>query len=200
MKGKTGSVRGVLARVMGLAALAAIVCLTGALLARDASAATNRNKYVIVGTIESVDSAGNAITVKLSDGTEKTLQLAKRLTVNGREEKMSRAEPGLATQPRAVISYTKNGAEETAVEVESLNHSMRKTVTGSLVSADKATNTLVLQLANGRQKTFSVKNDAVIETNDSVTTFLQFEPQQGAQLTLHFEDALGVSEVSRMRR
>ena len=91
----------------------------------------------MLGTIENIDSAANTITVKLSDGTDKTLQLPKRLTVNGREETRSRAESALTAQERAVIYYTNKGGGEMAVDLEALNHAMPKTVTGTLISANK---------------------------------------------------------------
>jgi hypothetical protein len=201
MKSNMWVVGGKLARALGGMSLAALVCLAGTLAASTASASPNRSeRYIILGTIDNVDSAGNAITVKLSDGTEKTLQLAKRMMVNGRNEKMDRAEAALMPNERAVIYYKVRGGEETAVDVESVNHAMRKAVTGSLVSADKAGNRLVLQLANGREETFRVNNDAVIETGDNVMTFAQFDPQTGAQITLHYDDSLGTPEVSRVKR
>jgi hypothetical protein len=155
---------------------------------------------VVLGTIESVDNAGNAITVKLSDGTEKTWQLAKRMVVNGREEGMSRAESALAPQERAVISYREDGVGETVVDVESFDHAMPRAVTGSIVSADKSAGRLVMRLANGREETFEVKNGTVVETGDGVTTFAQLDPQQGAQVTMHYRDPYGMLEMSRVRR
>jgi hypothetical protein len=44
-----------------------------------------------------------------------------------------------------------------------------------------------------------VQNDAVIESGDSVMIFAQFEPQVGAQITLHYQDPLGMAEVSRIK-
>jgi hypothetical protein len=153
----------------------------------------------LLGTIENIDSAANTITVRLADGTDKTLQLAKRLVVNGREETRSRAESGLMARERAVIYYTDKGNDETAVDVESLNHAMRRTITGTLISADKGNRTVVLRTANGKEETFRVQNDAVIESSDGVMIFAQFEPQAGAQITLHYQDPLGMAEVSRIK-
>ena len=176
--------------------LITLVCRVGGLASGNASAAS---RYRVLGTIESIDSTANTITVRLSDGTDKTLQLAKRLMINGREEARSRAESALTAQERAVIYYTDKGGDETAVDVESLGHAMRRTVTGTLVSADKETRTVVLRTANGKDETFRVQNDAVIETGDGVMTFAQFEPQSGAQVTLHYEDPDGMLEVSRIK-
>ena len=75
-------------RLSGDVLLFTLVCLVAALASGNASAAT---RYRVLGTIENVDSAGNTITVRLSDGTDKTLQLAKHVMVNGREETRSRA-------------------------------------------------------------------------------------------------------------
>ena len=189
-----------LSRLVGEVLLVALVCLTSTLASRVASAAPNAHeRYLVLGTIENVDSAANTITVRLSDGSDKTLQLAKRLTLNGREETRSRAESGLAAQERAVIYYTDKSGDETVVDVESLNHAMRRTVTGTLISADKDAKRLVLRTANGKDETFRVQNDAVIETGDSVMIFAQFEPQLGSQITLHYVDPLGMVEVSRIK-
>ena len=187
-----------LRRLIGGALLAVLVCLTSVLASRDASAATH-NRYQVLGTIENIDGASNTITVKLADGTDKTLRLAKRFTVNGREEKRSRGESKLTAQERAVIYYTDKGGDETAVDVESLNHAMRKTVTGTIINADKAMKTVVLRTVNGKEETFRVRNDAVIETGDSVMTFAQFDPQLGTQITLHYQDPIGMPEVSRIK-
>lgn len=175
------------------------VCLAGMLAVRDASASNGREKYEVLGTIENIDSAANTITVKLFDGTNKTMQLAKHLTVNGREETRNHAESGLAAQARAVVYYTDKGGEQTAVDVETLNHASRKTVTGTIISADKNNGTLVLRTANGNDQTFRVQTDAIIETGDNVMIFAQFEPQSGAQITLHYVDALGVEAISRVK-
>ena len=169
--------------------LVALVCLTGTLASRDASAATNRREsYQVLGTIENIDTAANTITVRLSDGTDKTLQLAKRLTVNGREETRSRAESALTARERAVIYYTNEGGGETAIDLESLNHAMRRTVSGTLISANKDNKIVVLRTASGKEETFRVQNDAVIETGDGVMLFEQFAPQSDELVTLHYED------------
>jgi hypothetical protein len=189
-----------LARLVGEILLVALVSLTGTLASRDASAAPNAHeRYLVLGTIENIDSAANTITVRLSDGTDKTLQLAERLTVNGRAELRSHAESALTAKERAVIYYTDKSGEETAVDVESLNHAMHRTITGTLISADKNNKTVVLRTANGKDEAFRVQNDAVIETTDSVMIFAQLEPQSGAQITLYYEDPLGVVEVSRIK-
>src|SRR6185503_2307282 len=156
-------------RLGGAGVLFALVCLTGMLASRDAGATTNkRESYQVFGTIESIDTAANTITVRLSDGTDKTLQLAKRLTVNGREETRSRAESALTARERAVIYYTNEGGGETAIDLESLNHAMRRTVSGTLISANKDNKIVVLRTASGKEETFRVQNDAVIETGDGV--------------------------------
>ena len=189
-----------LGRLVNRVLLVALVCLASTLTSLNASAAPNgRDRYQVLGTIESIDSAANTITVKLSDGTDKTLQLGKRLMVNGREETRGRAESALRANERAVIYYTEKDGGETAVDVESLNHAMRRTVTGELVSVDKDNKVLILKTAGGMDERFRVQNDAVIETGDSVMTFAQFEPQSGAQITLHYEDAAGSLEVSRIK-
>lgn len=175
--------------------LITLVCLVGTLASGNASATT---RYRLLGTIENIDSTANTITVKLFDGTDKTFQLARRVMVNGRQETRSRAESALTAQERAVIYYTDKGGDEMAVDVESLGHAMRKTVTGTLTSADKDKRTIVLR-TNGKDETFRVQNDAVIETGDGVMTFAQFEPQTGAQITLHYEDPGGMLEVSRIK-
>ena len=200
MKDNRAIVHGKSGRLVGSVLLVAFVCLAGMLASRDASAASNRHeRYEVLGTIENIDSAANTITVRLADGTDKTLQLAKRLVVNGREETRNRAESALTAQERAVIYYTDKGSDETAVDVESLNHAMRRTITGTLISADKGNRTVVLRTANGKEETFRVQNDAVIESSDGVMIFAQFEPQAGAQITLHYQDPLGMAEVSRIK-
>src|SRR4029077_19188237 len=85
-----------LRRLGGAALLVALACLMAALASREAGATTNkRESYLVLGTIEKIDSSANTITVRLSDGTDKTFQLAKRLVVNGREETRNHAESGL---------------------------------------------------------------------------------------------------------
>ena len=201
MKNNTAKANWKLGKLVGGVLFVAMVCLAGALASLNASAAPNgRYKYQVLGTIETVDSAANTITVRLSDGTDKTLQLGKRLMINGREETRSRAEAALTAQERAVIYFTEKGGEETAVDVESLNHAMRRTVAGEVVSVDKDNKVLVLKTAAGMDEKFRVQNDAVIETGDGVMTFAQLEPQSGAQITLHYEDPMGLVRVSRIKR
>lgn len=190
-----------LGRLGGAVLLVTLVCLTSTLVSRHVGAATKkRESYLVLGTIENIDTAANTITVRLSDGTDKTLQLAKRLVVNGREETRNRAESRLMARERAVIYYTDKGRDETAVDLESLNHVMRRTTTGTLISADKDNKTVVLRTANGKEETFRVQNDAVIETGDGVMLFAQFEPQSDELVTLHYEDPLGMVKVSRIKR
>jgi len=153
----------------------------------------------VLATIENIDSVANTITVRLPDGTDKTLQLGKRLMVNGRAETRNRAESELTAQERAVVYYTDKRGDQTAVDVESLNHAMHRTVTGTLISTDKDNKTLVLRTASGEEETFRVQNDAVIETGDGVMTFAQFEPLSGELITLHYKDRGGMLEVSRIK-
>jgi hypothetical protein len=179
---------------LGVAAVlfVVLVCLTTTLLSPNTSAAsTERERYLLLGTIKNIDSRANTITVRLFDGTDKTLRLGKRLTVNGREETMNRAESRLLADERAAIYYANKGGDETAVDVESLNHVMRKTVTGTLISADKGNMKLVMRTAKGKEEIFRLQNDAAIETVDGVMTFAQFDPQPNAQITLHYEDPVG---------
>jgi hypothetical protein len=186
--------------LVGAVFFAALFCLTSTLALHDASAAPNgHEEYVVLGTIENIDIAANTITVRLSDGTDKTLQLAKRLKIDGREETRSRAESALVARERAVIYYANKNGAETAADVESLNHAMHRAVTGTLIRADKDDKTLVLRVANGKDETFRVQNDAVIETGDGVMIFTQFEPQAGEQITLHYEDAVGMVKVNRIK-
>ena len=200
MKDNKSIVHWRLGQLVGAVLLVALVCLMSMLATRDASAAANgREEYLVLGTIENIDSAANTITVRLSDGTDKTLQLAKRLKVNGREETRSQAESALAAHERAVIYYANKSGDETAVDVESLNHAMHRVVTGTLIRADKDDKTLVLRVADGKEETFRVQNDAVIETGDGVMIFTQFEPQAGEQITLHYEDPLGMVKVNRIK-
>ena len=200
MKNKRATVRGKIRRLAGDVLLVALVCLAGTLASHDASAASNgHERYLVLGTIENIDSAANTITIRLSDGTDKTMPLAKRITVNGRGETRSRAESSLRAQERAVIYYTNNSGDETAVDVESLSHAMPRTVTGTFISGDRDNKTVVMRTANGKEETFRVQDSAVIETGDSVMTFAQFEPQSGAQITLHYDDPLGAEEVSRIK-
>jgi len=200
MNGKKSIVRVTSGRLVGLILLVALICFASTLLLRGVSAAPKGNEeYLVLATIENIDSAANTITIRLADGTDKTLQLAKRLKVNGREEARSRAESALTNQERAAIYYTGKSGDETAVDVESLNHAMPRTVTGTLISSDKNNKTVVLRTANGKEETFRVQNDAVIETGDGVITFAQFEPQSGSPVTLHYEDPLGAVEVNRIK-
>ena len=142
-----------LARLVGEVMLVALVSLTSTLASRDVMAAPNSHeRYMVLGTIENIDSAANTITVRLSDGTDKTLQLAKRLTLNGRAETRSRAESAFMAQERAVIYYTDKSGDETAVDVESLNHAMPRTVAGTLISADKDSKTVVLRQRTERMR------------------------------------------------
>src|SRR6185312_9743662 len=161
-----------LGELAGAVMFVALVCLTTMLSSQNASAASNpREKYMVLGTIENIDSAANTITVRLFDGTDKSMQLSKRLMVNGRAEKRTRAESRLMPQERAVIYY-----------------------------ADKGSMTLVIRTARGKDETFRVQSDAVIETGDSVMTFTQFEANPGTQIVLHYQDPLGMTEVRRVKR
>jgi hypothetical protein len=188
-------------RLGGAVLIVAFVCLTSTLSSRDASAATSkRQSYEVLATIENIDSATNTITVKLSDGTDKTLELAKRLTINGREETRSRAESALTARERAVIYYNNQGGGETAVDLESVDHVMPKIVTGTLTTANKDSKILVLRMADGKEESFRVQNDAVIETGDGIMLFEQFEPQSDELITLHYKDPQGMIEVSRIKR
>jgi hypothetical protein len=70
---------------------------------------------------------------------------------------------------------------------------------GGVLSGASNNKTVVLRTANVKEETFRVQNDAVIESSDSVMIFSQFEPQAGAQITLYYEDPLGMVEVSRIK-
>jgi hypothetical protein len=59
---------------------------------------------------------------------------------------------------------------------------------------------VVLRTASGKEETFRVQNDAVIETGHGVVLFAQFEPQSDELVTLHYADPLGTVRVSRIKR
>ncbi|MGC2328118.1 MAG: hypothetical protein WA604_15500 [Candidatus Sulfotelmatobacter sp.] len=94
--------------------LLAVLLVTAAYAADDVVSAVH-------GTIEKVDSTTKTIVVKTADGTEHSMHFTDKAAVHGAHASMGAAKDswhGLKEGTEVVVHFSKNGTEDTALEVD----------------------------------------------------------------------------------
>jgi hypothetical protein len=103
---------------------------------------------IVYGTIQKMDSTTRTIVVKTADGTEHTIKVTDAATVKGTKDGFS----GLAEGTQIVARTTRNGADETALEVGKIGEKGFQATDGTVRKFDKDTKTIVVNDVHGAKK------------------------------------------------
>jgi len=103
---------------------------------------------IILGTIKKVDSNSKTIVVETADRTEHTIKVADAATVKGTKEGFN----GLREGTQIVARTTRNGADETAMEVGKISEDGFKATDGTVEKFDKDAKTIVVKDVHGAKR------------------------------------------------
>jgi hypothetical protein len=123
------------------------------------------------GSVDKVDSAGKTIVVKTADGTKHTLHFAETTTVHGADASAKAAEDswhGIEKGSDVVAHYTKNGADDTAVEVDRIGKGGLKVTKGTITSIDRGGKVIVVKTGEGTEETFKLSDRAVKDAGKGI--------------------------------
>jgi preprotein translocase subunit YajC len=163
--------------------------------------------HAVAGIITKVDSAAKTITLKTVDGTEHVFKYTKRITVHAAEEGGKEAKAGAVDTyiagkegTHAVIHYTGEGADQTAVHVEDMGKHSMEVTHGTVTRVDKAARTVTIKAEDGTESTYHVAKDATIDTEHGVTKNSALIAKKGEQATVHYTDEAGKKIVHLFKR
>jgi hypothetical protein len=139
------------------------------------------------GTITKVDAATKTIVVKAGDGTEQTLHVARKTTVDGTEAGAKDSFHGLKEGSEVVAHYTTKGTEKTAVEVDKVGKDGVKVVEGTVSAVDRGGKKLVVKTADGTQQAFKLTEHASADTAKDVG----MGTEKSAKATVYYTESAG---------
>ena len=86
------------------------------------------------GTVHKLDASTRTVVVKAADGTEHTVYVVARTTVYGTEAAARDTFRGLQDGTDVIVHYTRKGANELAIEIDSVGKDGLKAVEGTVSS------------------------------------------------------------------
>ena len=152
----------------------------------------------VEGVVTKIDRSAKTVMVKATDGTEHTIHLVGRTLVHGGNETYKGAEEAgrdLQEGSQVVVHYTKQGADETAEEIDHIGKDGLKTSEGSITKFDRAARTMTIKVADGTEQTFRLTEhaaeDAGRETEDtakkSVHAIVYYSEEAGHKVAHYFK-------------
>jgi hypothetical protein len=120
------------------------------------------------GTVEQEYKAANTVVVKTMDGIRHLFHLTGKTVVHGGESAGAEALRGLGAGSTVVVHYLVDGGEQTAIEVDRLDHEGLKTMEGVVTRVDRAARTISIRLADGSTQTLRLTDRAATDVGKDV--------------------------------
>ena len=144
----------------------------------------------VEGLVTKIDHAAKTVIVKTADGTEHTMHLVGTTVVHGGKDTYKGAEQtarGLEEGSQVVVHYTKQGADETAQEIDRVGKNGLKTSEGTITKFDRGARTMSIKTADGTEETYRLTQhaaeDAGKDTEDAAKT--------SAHATVYYSEEAG---------
>jgi len=152
----------------------------------------------VEGVVTRIDRTAKTVVVKAADGTEHTMHLVGRTVVHGGNETYKGAEEAgrdLQEGSQIVVHYTKQGADETAEEIDHIGKDGLKRSEGSITKFDRAARTITIRVGDGTEQTYRLTEraaeDAGKETEDaakkSANTVVYYSEEAGHKVAHFFK-------------
>jgi hypothetical protein len=139
------------------------------------------------GTVTKVDSTTKTIVVKAADGTEQTLHVVGKTTVEGTEAGGKDTLHGLKEGSEVVAHYTTKGTEKTAVEVDKVGKDGVKAVEGTVSAVDRGGKKLVVKTADGTEQAFKLTDHATVDAAKGIGK----GTEKSAKVTVYYTESAG---------
>jgi len=148
------------------------------------------------GTITKLDAGTKTLVVKSKDGTEQTVHFVDKTTVWGADKTAAGAKDafkGLSEGSEVIVHYTKQGAENTATEVDKVGKDGLKYVDGTVTKVSKDGKTVTVKAADGTEHTFQVAGQDTVDAakgigkaTDKTGKVTVYYAEQGGKQIVHF--------------
>jgi hypothetical protein len=158
--------------------------------------------HAVAGVVTKIDSAAKTITVKAADGTEHVFKYTEATTIHAAEKGGTVAKKGALDTymagkegTHAVVRYTGEGADKTAVGVDDLGKRSVEVGEGTVTGVDKTARTVTIKAEDGTESTYHVAKDATIDTEHGITKGSELIAKKGEKATVHYTDEAGKKVV-----
>jgi thioredoxin reductase len=118
--------------------------------------------------VEQEYKGANTVVVKTMDGIRHLFHLTGKTVVHGGESAGAEALRGLGAGSTVVVHYLVDGGEQTAIEVDRLDHEGLKTMEGVVTRVDRAARTISIRLADGSTQTLRLTDRAATDVGKDV--------------------------------
>jgi hypothetical protein len=148
--------------------------ISGAILALSLVAIAHGREDAVTAvhaTVQKVDSTTKTIVVKTDDGAGHTIHFLDTTAVHGGDAADVAAKDswhGLKEGGEVVVHYTKNGTEDTAVEIDKVGAGGLKATEGTVKEIDRGGKSVVVVAGDGTEQTFRLTGEAAKDTGAGI--------------------------------
>lgn len=142
------------------------------------------------GTIEKVDSITKTIVVKTADGTEHSMHLTDKAVVHGAHASMGTAKDswhGLKEGTEVVVHYTREGTEDTPLEIDRVGKAGLKASDGTIEEIDRGGKKLVVASSDGVVSTYRLTDHAAKDGGRDIGAGVE----KGSKVTVYYTKDAG---------
>jgi hypothetical protein len=161
-----------------------------AVLVVSATCAAEDVVSAVHGTITKVDSTTKTIVVKMADGTEHSMHVVDKTTVHDANAVAVSAEDSwhaLKEGTEVVVHYTREGTEDTAVEIDKIGKAGLKSSVGMIEDIDRTGKKLVIASSDGVKSTYRLTDNAAKDGGSDVGK----GAEKGTRITIYYTEAAG---------
>ncbi|HEX3320768.1 MAG TPA: hypothetical protein VHR84_08705 [Terriglobales bacterium] len=159
--------------------------------------------HAVAGAITKVDKATKTFVLKAMDGTEHVFKYSEKTAVHDARSAEKEAKKGVLDSymagkegTHAVVHYTGDGADKTAVQVDDYGKDALKTSEGTVTKVDKTAHTISIKTKDGAEETFHYSRDVAVETEHGVMK----DTKEGEKVTVHYTEKEGKKIAELFRR
>jgi hypothetical protein len=137
-----------------------------------------------------VDSTTKTIVVKTADGNEHSMHFTAKAVVHGAHASMDSAIdswPGLKEGTEVVVHFTKNGTEDTALEIDRVGKAGLKASEGTIEAIDRGGKKLVVASSDGVESTYRLTDHAAKDGGKDIGEGVE----KGTKVTVYYTKDAG---------
>lgn len=156
-----------------------------------------RVEHAVAGEIRKVDHAAKTVVIRTADGVDETFTFTGETAVRGAGDVMRLADVtarSVLEGGSAVVHYTGDGVDKTAVAVDHIGLRTLRTAKGTVTRVDEAGKFVVIKTAAGIEETYQLTRDVVIDTLrglEEAARATSHTIKKGAEVTVHYADEGG---------
>ncbi len=161
-------------------------------LALVSTAAVAAVEHVVTGTVKDIDRAGHKVIVETADGTEATFRLGGRAAGHMPSD--------VAKGSHVVVRSTGESAEKTIVSIAKLGEETPHAAKGTVVGADKAVGSVVIETDKGARETFHLAGRGFFDSGKGVERASARSIRTGEHVSVEYTERGGRKVAHVFRR